>query len=70
MPFNQYHPYYYPTLGGIALLAIIIYWFIWKKNAKLANFLVFGILAALLLYLVNWDYNLRQYFMITEWHVP
>lgn len=70
MPFNKYHPYYYPILGGIALLSVILYWFIWKKNARLANFLVFGSLFALACYLVNWDYNLREYFMISNWKLP
>lgn len=70
MPFNQYHPYYYPILGGIGLLSIVIYWFVWKKNARLANFIVFGMLVVLACYLINWDYRLRDYFMISDWKLP
>ena len=70
MKFDQYHPYYYPVLVGGGVLAILIYWLIWRKNAKLANGIVGAALVGVICCLIDCDYALREYFIIKSWKLP
>ncbi len=70
MNFDQHHPYFYPVIIGASLATIIIYWFIWRKDARLANILVGGAVFGVICYLINWDYALRHYFIISSWRLP
>lgn len=67
---DPYDPYYYAKIGACALAGIVVYWLIWKKNARLANWIVFGATIALIAYLTNWDYILNHWFRVTEWSFP
>ena len=70
MKFDEYHPYFYPVIAGVSLVIVIIYWLIWRKNARLANWFVGTAVVALICYLINWDYALRKYFIISTWKLP
>lgn len=69
MKFDQYHPYFYPVIIGGSILVILLYWLLWRKNARLANWLVFFGVVGLVCSLIDWDYAFRHYFLIQSWHI-
>jgi hypothetical protein len=63
-------PYFYGYVAAAALVGLLVYWYIWKKNSRLANLLVFGALIGLMAYLADWDYLLNNYFRVSSWRFP
>lgn len=70
MSFNpQHNPYFYQICAALGVISVLVYWQIYKRNAKLANILAFGLLFGLICYLIDWDYVLNRYFIINQWNV-
>ena len=67
---DRYDPYFWPKIAGISAACLGVYYFIWKKNSRLANFLVFGAAFALPCSLLDWDSVLHRFFRVSGWAFP
>ena len=70
MTLNSADQILYAKLAAAGVASIVIYWLVWKWNARFANLLVFVALVALLVFATNWDYALNNYFRVSSWNLP
>ncbi len=69
LDFDIHNPKEVAVLVGLAIVASGLYWIIWRRNARLANWIVFAAVVALLTQTVNWDYWLNSDFRV-RWKLP
>lgn len=69
LDFDIYNRENQAILAGCAVLLSMVYWLLWRKSPKLANWLVFGSLFIVICFQVDWDYALNEYFRI-RWKLP